>query len=220
MRKQDLDQAKAQLRQCGSLLFERKLVWASSGNVSIRAGKDSFLVSRSGSCLGRLCDEDIVSCRISRESVGEEGVRPSIEAGLHRLVYRTCPEAQAVIHAQPFYSTLVGCSKIELRVDLLPETMAYVGRVGRVPYFHPGSKELAEAVGRQAGESRTMLLENHGVVCWGGSLDDALLETETLEFLCRMVVVSQAGGIQLRYLGEDAIMDFFQHIQRLHGAGA
>jgi L-fuculose-phosphate aldolase len=93
--------------------------------------------------------------------------------------------------------------------------MAYLGKVARVPYHHAGSRDLAEAAASTAPTSQVLLLENHGVVCWGASLDDALLKTETLELLCRLLIVSRASNVRLNYLGESVMQSFRQHLQGL-----
>ena len=202
------------LKKCGNLLFEKGLVWGSSGNISARGELDTFIITGAGSNLGSLRDKDLVFCRIDQD-VCEGTFSPSMEVTLHRRIYQSCEGAAAIIHSQPFYSTLVACSDMPVRVDILPETMAYLGKVARVPYHHAGSRELAEATAARAHTSQVLLLENHGVVCWGSSLDETFLKTEALEFLCRMMVVSSAGGIGLNYLGDAAMEDFLVHLQRL-----
>ncbi len=205
------------LKRYGRILFERRLVWGHSGNISVRIEPNAFLISAAGSDLGNLHDEDLVLCQVG-EDIWEGTKRPSIEIGLHRGIYRACERATAIIHSQPFYSSLVACSDIAVRTDLLPETMAYLDRVERVPYHHAGSPELAEATAAKADASQVLLLENHGVVCWGSSLDGALLKTETIEFLCRLLLFSQAYGVGLNYLGEAAVEDFRQHLRGIGGA--
>ena len=207
-------QQKDELMIYGKALADRGLVWGQSGNISVRVDTDTFLVTAGGADLGMLLDDDIIPCRTDDDSY--EGLRaPSMEVGLHRGIYRACEDAMAVIHSQPFYATTIACSDVEVRSDLLPETMVYLGQVARVPYYHAGSMELADAVAARSSDSRVLLLANHGVVCWGDSLSDAFLKTETLEFLCRIIVTARAGGMDLNYLGDEAIQDFSEHLKRI-----
>ena len=203
---------KDELMIYGQALLQRGLVWGSSGNVSSRADGNTFIISASGADLGLLLDDDLIPCKIDRKS--HEGLRqPSMEVDLHRNIYRACAEANAVIHSQPFYSTLAACSGIDIRVDLIPESMAYLRRLARVPYHHAGSTELADAVAAAAAESRVLILNNHGVVCWGSSLGEAFIATETLELLCRMTVAARAGDIDMNYLGEGTMRDFIDNVE-------
>ena len=75
---------------------------------------------------------------------------------------------------------------------------------------------MAEATAAKATSCQALLLENHGAVCWADSLDEALLKTETLEFLCRMLIMSRAAGLNPEYLGNAVMSDF---ISRLRGKG-
>ena len=202
------------LKRCGCMLLERRLVWGHSGNISAKTEPNAFLITAAGAELGALHDEDLVLCQIDKDS-WEGAKHPSIERGLHQGIYRACKRAAAIVHSQPFYSTLVACSEIAVRTDLFPEAMAYIGRVQRVPYYHAGSHKLAEATADKAQASQVLLLENHGVVSWGSSLDATMLRTETLEFLCRLLVVSYANGISLNLLGDDVMEDFGQHLRRI-----
>ena len=201
---------------CGRRLAERHLVWGRSGNISLRLDPDTFLITGSGTSLGSLGEADLVVCRLDRET--SRGARlPSMESQLHREIYRCAPEAWAVIQSQAFFTTHVACSNIPVRPDCLPEAMAYLGRVERVSYAHAGSKELAEAVAKKAGAAPVLVLNNHGAVCWGDSLEDCLLKTETLEFLCRLLVGGVKGGVELNFLGADVMEDFLGLLARKDG---
>jgi L-fuculose-phosphate aldolase len=212
-------QVQESLKRCGYVMFERGLAWSHSGNTSAKVGPKSFVISAAGSQLGYLNDEDLVLCHIDNDKY--EGARPpSIEKRLHQRIYQTNEDAAVVAHTQPFYSTLVACSNMAIRTDLFPEAMAYLGKVERVPYHHAGSYELAEATAAKAQDSQVLLLENHGILCWGSSIEEVMPKTETLEFLCRLLVLSSAGGISLNYLGENTMKDFIQHLQKLGGLTA
>ncbi len=204
--------AREELQQCGRALAEKGLVWGHSGNISVRLNRNSFVISAGGTHLGRLTDADMVKCHIGHD--GYEGtVRPSMEAGLHRGIYQCCPQAGAIIHSQPLYSTLAACSDIDIRTDFLPEAMAYLGNIAMVPYHHAGSIELAEATAEAAMQSQVLILKNHGVICHDTSLQAAGLKTEALEFACRLLVASRASGIALKYLGENVAEDFLKHLR-------
>jgi L-fuculose-phosphate aldolase len=205
---------KEDLIKCGHDLLTRGLIWGTSGNISARVDDDTFLISSAGSDVGELTEWELVLCHLDEETYEGEKA-PSIERPLHDGVYLKNKAARAVIHAQPFYSSLVACSKILIHSDLMPETMFYLGKVERVPYRHPGSRKLADAVAERSTGSRVLLLDNHGVVCWGSSIRDALTKVETLEFLCRVLVTAGSSNLNLNYLGEEMVQDFIEHMQKL-----
>ncbi len=204
-------QARESLMDCGRDLAERGLVWGHSGNISIKTEPNRFITSAGGTDLGHLQVEDLILCQIDRDS--SEGTRrPSIETELHRRIYKDCRDAKAVIHSQPFYSTLVACTDMDIRTDCLPESMAHLGQVERVSYHHAGSKKLANATSVAARSSRILILNNHGTVCWGSSLNECLLMTEALEFLCQLLVTARNAGLSLNYLGKSVMEDFIKYL--------
>ena len=199
------------LKRCGRVLDEKGLVWGRSGNISVRIEQNAFVISASGADLGTLSDNDLITCHL-HDSYPHGAKEPSIERGLHQAIYQAQQAAAAVIHSQPFYTTLVACSDMDVKTDLFPEAMAYLERIERVPYYHAGSDDLAQATADRASASYVLLLENHGAVCWGSDIDEALLRTQTLEFLCRLLVLSNVSGITLSHLGEETMLSFLDHL--------
>jgi L-fuculose-phosphate aldolase len=80
--------------------------------------------------------------------------------------------------------------------------------VARVPYCHPGSNELGEAVRATARQANVLLLENHGVLVYDTNVREALMGLHTLELACHMVVTARAAGIELRGLAPDVVASF------------
>ncbi|MGH9846087.1 MAG: class II aldolase/adducin family protein [Blastocatellia bacterium] len=68
----------------------------------------------------------------------------------------------------------------------------------KVHYFRPGSTELAAAVEEMAPRHHCLLMRNHGVICCGASLNEAVDRTEELEATARLFF--QLRGEQLRRL--------------------
>ncbi len=206
-----------ELKRFGHQLAEKRLVWGRSGNISLKLSDDTFLITATGSNLGALADDELTTCQI-KDDKWEGAKPPSMEKDLHRFIYQRQEKAKAIIHAHPFHATLVACTRMPLSTDIFPEAMAYLGSIMRVPYFHPGSLELAQAVAETAVSSQVLLLENHGTIISASSLDDAMLKTETLELLCRLVITARSAGIELKYLGKAAKEDFREHLKRISGS--
>ena len=127
---------------------------------------------------------------------------------MHRAIYEQRPEVGAVLHTSPFYSTLFACAELKIPADLFVEDMYYLERVERVGYFHPGSVELGEAVGAKARQANVLLLENHGVLVYDTSLQEALMGLHTLEMICRMALTARSAGLELRSLPASTVADF------------
>ena len=183
------------------------LTWGNAGNLSIRLDDESFLVTASGTRLGDLQDEDFVVCRLDG-APAEQGRKPSKEVPMHRAVYRARPDIQAVLHGAPFYSTLAACTDLEPASALFVESMYYLDRVARVPYRHPGSDGLGEAVAEQAGSANVLLLEHHGVLVCDVSVEEALQAMQVLELTCRMQVTARSAGLPLEKLPAATVREF------------
>ena len=105
-------------------------------------------------------------------------------------MYARRPSAQAIVHLHCTCAVAVSCLVHEdTRNVLAPLTAYHVMRVGTlplVPYFRPGDRALANAVGEAAELHRAVLLANHGPVVSGKSLDDAVDSAEELEQTARL----------------------------------
>ena len=208
----DLQAAYAKLGEFGRMCVERELVGGRMGNMSVRLNDEEFVISRRRSRLERLTPQDLVRCSLTGDE-WQGDVRPSTETPMHRAIYQAQPEAQAILHSSAFYTTLVACSDIELRRDLFPEAMAFLSNVGRVSYLHPGTDELAQAAGAQAAHN-VIILDNHGLIVWGNTLEETVHVSEMMERLCRMLVTAKLGegAFALRPLGDEIRRDFEERV--------
>jgi 3-dehydro-4-phosphotetronate decarboxylase len=168
------------------------LSWGTSGNLSVRAGDGQLLVTGTGVRLGELEAGQIVTCALGADTY--EGTRrPSVETGLHRSVLQARPDAGAVLHCSPSYTTMIAASALEVDPAVTTDGVYYVRAVARVGFHLPGSAELAAAVGAAARDADVLLLDHHGCVVLGADPDQAVNRAEVLEELCRMLVLETLG---------------------------
>ena len=203
----DLIEARSQLQAAGRYMLHNDLSWGNAGNISIRLSSDHYLITASGTHLGELDDGDFVECSFDGPVSGG-GRRPSKETPMHQAVYEQRPEVGAVLHASPFYGTLIACTDLPLPADWFVEDMYYLERVARVNYCHPGSKALGEAVHAQVKNAKILLLDNHGVLVYDTSVREALMGLHTLEMACRMAISARSAGLELRSLPAATVEDF------------
>jgi L-fuculose-phosphate aldolase len=197
------------LRAAGRYLLDNGLAWGNAGNLSARLGPKQMLITASGTHLGELADDDLVVCGLDGRATGAR--RPSKEVPMHAAIYAARPEIGAVLHASPFYSTLAACSDLDVPNDLFVEDMYYLERVARVPYCHPGSAALGEAVRAAAPVANVLLLENHGALAYDTTLREALMALHTLEQVCRMAITARTAGLAPRPLPAGTVADFLDH---------
>lgn len=196
------------LKHTGEFMGNNKLVWGSAGNISARLNNEQFYVSASGTYLSEITEEEFSLCD---KNGLVEGKKPSKEHIMHQGIYENRPEVNAILHSSPFYSTLIANSDLKLPSNYFVEAMYYLEKVVRVPYYHPGSKELAEAVKEKSKEGNILLLENHGIIVFDANLKEARMALETLEYTSKMHITAIQQGINMKGLSEEKVNDFLKN---------
>ncbi|MDO0928324.1 class II aldolase/adducin family protein [Streptomyces sp. TG1A-8] len=164
------------------------LVVGTSGNVSARVG-DVVLVTPSGVPYDRLTPGDLTGVGLDGRQVRGTLV-PTSELPMHLAVYRTTG-ARAVVHTHAVHATAVSALVPEL--PLVHYMAAALGGPVRVaPYATYGTDELAENMLRALAGRSGCLLQNHGTVTYGDTLDQAYDRTAQLEWMCRLWLVASS----------------------------
>jgi L-fuculose-phosphate aldolase len=78
---------------------------------------------------------------------------------------------------------------------IIPEFDVFVGSVAISPYETPGTKKFAETVIPFVRNHNTVLLGNHGIVCWADTPTHAEWYAENLETYCWTLLISHQLGV-------------------------
>ena len=132
------------------------------GNASARAG-ELIAVSPSGLRYETLRPEDVGLVTADGELV--EGPQPSVELPMHLAVYAARPDVGAVVHTH------------SPRATVRPPCPVAVGV--------SGSAELGAAVVAAAASGHAVVMRDHGPVCFGADLAEALARAFELEARAR-----------------------------------
>lgn len=196
----------------GRSLFERGMTAGSSGNISVRLD-DGYLTTPTNSCLGFLDPSRLSRLDIDGRPVS--GDAPTKELPLHFAFYEQRPQARSVVHLHSTHATALSCLPDVDPMDAIPPITPYVVmRVGRVPvvaYTRPGSADIKPLIEKIAGSHAAALLQNHGPIVAGNSLDAAVFAIEELEEAAKLVILTR--GMAVRMLDQDAIADLDQHFK-------
>lgn len=181
----------------GRRLGARGLISAGEGNISVRLGDRTLLVTPSGLRKDELQPEDLLIVPLRPEAEAAPGTdsatagpRPSSDIAIHRAIYEARPDVIAVVHAHlPAAMALTLAGEVP-DPAALPETALLLPRLPFIPFATPGSTELAARVATALGEGPeprpgAVLLERHGGVAVGATLDQAINRLELVEVLCR-----------------------------------
>lgn len=166
------------------------LTVCSSGNLSWRIG-DEVLISGTGSWVPDLTPDRVAVCRFSDGEV-LNGVRPSIESVFHLGVMREREDVGCVLHFQSPYATAVACMKQRpATLNFTAECPLHVGEeIPMIPYYRPGSPELAKAVVDAMLEHNSVMLLKHGQVVCGNDFNQAFERAMFFEMACRIAVLN------------------------------
>jgi ribulose-5-phosphate 4-epimerase/fuculose-1-phosphate aldolase len=190
--------AREEICAVGASLFARGLTFGSTGNISVRLEDGGWLMTPTNASLGAL-DPARLS-RFDAEGRLTDGDPPTKESFLHIVMYDRRDDCRAVVHLHSTHSVAVSVLDGLDPDDVLPPLTAYfvmrVGRLPLIPYFAPGDKELAAAVGALAGRHHAVLLANHGPVVAGSSLANAQYATEELEETAKLFLLLRAHKIR------------------------
>lgn len=188
------NEARAAIVEMGHRLIEKRLVAGSWGNISCRAGRQAIAITPSGRGYEHLAPSDIVLLDNTGRVVDGERI-PSSESKLHVAIYAACPEAQAVIHTHSIYASALAAMRRPVPAIIEDIVQICGGSVNCAEYAFPGTQQLADAAVKALAGRKAALLANHGAVCWGKSLDDALVVAEILEKAAQIAVIcSSCGG--------------------------
>lgn len=173
--------------RCGN----ERLMLCSSGNLSWKI-EDEVLMSGTGSWLPCLQKEKISILDLA-SGVVKNGIKPSMEHGFHLGVLRERKDVNVVLHFQSQYATTIACMKEKpTNFNVTVELPCHVGKeIPIIPYYRPGSAELAQAVTNALKDHDACLLSKHGQVVCANSLDSAFEKAVFFEMACRIMVQSR-----------------------------
>jgi hypothetical protein len=100
-----------------------------------------------------------------------------------------------VVHCHPPHATAFAITGAAPPNGYVAEYEYFIGTSAVAPYETPGTQAFAETVIPFVCDHNTILLANHGVVCWSDTVTHAEWLVEILDTYCRTwVIAGQMGG--------------------------
>ena len=180
----------------GRSLFERGLVHATAGNISVRLPGDAgFLITPTDACLGFLAPERVAHTDVDGQHLS--GGVASKTLALHRRIYASDHAAHCVMHTHSTHLVALTLSGVWRSDCILPPITPYVVmKVGRVPliaYHRPGDPRVADLVADEIAQGhsrdiplRGVMLDRLGPTMWHESPAAAMAALEELEETARL----------------------------------
>lgn len=205
---------KNEIVAAGRKLWHRQYVDGNGGNISARLSADLVLCTPTMLSKGDIVPEDLALVDLDNHQIAGNRLRTS-EIKLHLEIYKSVPQAQAVIHCHPPYATAHAVAGMVPQGDLVPEQEVFVGPLVLAPYETPGTLEFARTVLPMARQHNTILLANHGIVCWADTVTHAEWYAEVVETYCKTVMIASQLRSPLPTISPDKIQDLLDMKRRL-----
>jgi L-fuculose-phosphate aldolase len=210
----EAERIKAEIIATGRKLWHRQYVDGNGGNISYRIGPNEVL------CTPTLCSKhdltpDVI-CLVDLDGNQLCGTLPrTSEIFLHLEIYKAVPKARGVVHCHPPHATAYAITGRVPPTSVIPEFDVFVGAVALSPYETPGTRKFAETVLPYIQNYNTVLLGNHGIVCWADSVTHAEWYAEVLETYCWTLTIAQQLGVQVTRIPSAKTPDLLNIKKRL-----
>ena len=168
----------------------------SFGHISVRSAKDPnvfFMPRAMPPALVSL--DDLMELRVAdSQPVDPKGRRVNGERYIHGEIYKARPDANCVMHTH----TTAGVSVASLEGGL-SQSNFYSAQLHDMVAYHEfeGITETAdesERIARELADKAVLILRNHGLLAWGGSLPEAFGVMYSLQRACDTQIAASAAG--------------------------
>ncbi len=188
-----LEASRAQVAVAARQLVSDRLVTGTSGNVSARDPETGHVaITPSGVSYADLAADDIVLVDPSGRVVDGTWL-PSSELPMHLTVYRLRSDVMAIVHTHSLHATaFAACGR---EIPAVHYDIAAIGNPIRVaPYATYGTDELADNAVRTMGTDQAVLLQNHGVLAVGATVEHAYAIAQKVEYLAELYLLALRLG--------------------------
>ena len=129
----DEQELKRQLCEYGRRAYDKGLVAANDGNLSVRLDENQVLCTPTLQCKGFLKPEDICTVDLDGKHIAGKK-RPTSEIRLHLEVYRRRSDVYSVIHTHPPHVTGFAVCGKPIPSGILAEPEIFLGEVPTAEY--------------------------------------------------------------------------------------
>lgn len=176
-------------------LYQKDMIPLNSGNVSVRASTEHFVLTPRGILYDRMTTDDLVVVD-SHGCIIEGSHQPSSETPMHLAVYQHMPKAAAVVHTHSPYA--LAFAVVDRSIPIVStEGLAARGPVPVAEYACPGTEAQGQvAVAALQGPPFVTgtLLKNHGVLTCGSTLADAYATACRIEIAAKVYLLALQIG--------------------------
>jgi L-fuculose-phosphate aldolase len=180
--------------ETGLKMAEAGLVVAKEGNVSARIpGEEKIAITPSQIPYDLMKVDDILIVGFD-EKILLGKTKPSSETKMHIAVYKTRSDVGGVIHTHSPFASALSCVRGKIPPLLDEQTVFLGGDIGTAPYASAGTAEIGANAAQALSERDGTMLSNHGTICCGKNLDEALRNSILVEKLAMIYITAKTIG--------------------------
>ena len=186
---------KKEICEIGRRIYNRGMVAANDGNISVKINDNEILCTPTGVSKGFMTPDMICKVDVNGKVLAANApYKPSSEIKMHLRVYKQRPDVRSVVHAHPMYATSFAIAGTALTQPIMPEAVIALGCVPLAKYGRPSTEEIPDSIEEFLPYFDAVLLANHGALSWSDSLNAAYMKMESVEFYAQLLYQSKMLG--------------------------
>jgi L-fuculose-phosphate aldolase len=210
----EAEEIKKEICAVGKKLWMRQFVDGNGGNISYHIGPNEVLCTPTLVSKYDLTPDDLALVDMQGNQIAGKRPRTS-EIFMHLEIYKEVPEAKSVVHCHPPHATAYAITGRVPPNLVIPEFEVFVGKVALTQYETPGTPKFAQTVLPYVKSHNTVLLGNHGIVCWADTVTHAEWYAEVLETYCWTLSIASQLGAPISYMSQQQGADLLALKKRL-----
>ena len=173
--------------------YRQGLIAAGDGNISARIDDKRILVTPSGFHKGYITEDDLIIVDVHGKKL-KGAHNPSSEFLMHEAAYEERPDVRAVVHAHPPITVGLALAGVTLAQCVLSETCLVLGPILTAPYTTPTTREVPDVLRPFIRQANAIVLDRHGALTVGRSLDEAWQRMEAMEHASKITHAARTLG--------------------------
>ena len=189
-----LENLKKEVYKAHMNLWENRLVMWTSGNVSVRDPKTGLVVIKpSGVSYDKLSPDNLVVVDLNGNII-EGQLRPSVDTATHLYIYRNMPDVMSIIHTHSTYASAFAAigKSIPVCLTAMADFFGCNIPIGNLVLI--GEEKIGKEIVNKIGNSKAIIMKNHGPFTIGKSVNEALKAAIFLEESAKTLIMAKILG--------------------------